>query len=532
MGSAQRTDILIVGAGPVGMTLAIDLARRGVACRIVESLPSFAVGTRARGISPRTQEIFEDLGVLQPLREYDEPRLPTRFYDRAGAVVRVAEAGGSDAAPLAAPGVPHPAPLVVNQHFTDRVLRERLESLDVHVELDCRLEDYESNADHVVARLSRAGRRETIDATYLVGCDGGRSTVRRCAGIPLLGSTPPDDTTYLLANVGIRGLDPGFWHVWTDPTWGYLTVQPVVHGDTWLFAATVSGTTRVDEAAVTTETLRRLFAERAGMAGVSFHDLIWRSTYRRNLRVADRYRVGRVLLAGDSAHVGVEHGMNIGIQEAYNLGWKLAHVLRGSPDALLDSYESERLPIVQRIQAAIDARARTGSDGTSAAARTLTDAVLNRDPAADPTQLSISYRADAASCDGDATATLRAGDRAPDAECAAAGSGDAIRLFDLFHGTHFTLLLFDGGAEAPRPHLAHTDLRVFRVIRPGAAPSAEYSTVVDVDGNAHAAYGVDSSAMVLVRPDGHVAASGDEADAGEVVRYLRSVLGERSMRVG
>ena len=263
------------------------------------------------------------------------------------------------------------------------------------------------------------------------------------------------------------------------------------------------------------------------MAGVGFHDLVWQSLYRRNLRLAERYRAGRVLLAGDAAHVGVEHGMNIGIQDAYNLGWKLAHVLSGSSEALLDTYEAERRPVVQRVMDAMSARLAAESGGGAAAARSIADAVTNTDPAADPTQLTLSYRGGPLCRDRGPASAVRAGDRAPDARCVDARSGAPRRLFDLFRGTHFTLLAFTDERLPHRLDAAREDLHVYPVRRPGgiAAPSAP--GLIDADGEARHAYGVAAEAMVLVRPDGYVAFTGLALDGEEIAEYVGAILGTR-----
>src|SRR6185312_9894558 len=143
-------DILIAGAGPTGLTLGIDLLRRGVSCRIIEKSPTFAVGSRARGISPRTQEIFAGMGVLEPLRRFAEPYLPTRFYDRNSRMT--GEKAVSE--PMApAPGVPFPNPMMVSQEKTDAVLRERVLELGGTIELDCALTGFAQDDGGVEARV-------------------------------------------------------------------------------------------------------------------------------------------------------------------------------------------------------------------------------------------------------------------------------------------------------------------------------------------------------------------------------------------
>jgi 2-polyprenyl-6-methoxyphenol hydroxylase-like FAD-dependent oxidoreductase len=486
-GGDEVTDVLIAGAGPTGLTLGIDLLRRGVSCRIMEKSPTFALGSRARGVSPRTQEIFASLGVLEPLRAFAEPYLPTRFYDRKNRVT--GEKPASEPATPAA-GVPFPNPMMVSQEKTDAVLRQRVCELGGTIELDCAITGFAQDDGGVTASVLRNGVGERIAARYLVGCDGGGSVVRKAAGITFTGETWEDAAMYLIANVSVRGIDPGCWHVWTDPEWGYVTLQPITSDGNWLFVATVAA----PETAPTAESMQRIFEIRTQCRGLEFAELGWYSLYRRNLRMVDRYRAGRVFLAGDAAHVGVEHGMNIGIQEAWNLGWKVAAVLRGARETLLDTYQEERLPIARGILEATLNRDR-GNSGGSAAAQSIKSAISGNQSANDPTQLSTSYRGSSLARDFDPVTPVRAGDRAP----------YAPGLFEILAGGKFAVLHFgDGPMESG-------SVAIHRV------PSANTVT--------WRVYGVSDEALVLVRPDGYIAATATPGHAEMLFEHLRLFTG-------
>ncbi len=324
-----------------------------------------------------------------------------------------------------------------------------------------------------------------------------------------------------MASMDVDGLDTDAMHIWNDPRLGVgaLAMIPMRADANWAVHLSVEQDEHGGIPAPTLETFRSLFAERAGLPGVTLHEPVWSTVWRPTVRMVERYRDGRVLLAGDAAHchsAAGGQGMNTGIQDAHNLSWKLAAVLRGAPDALLDSYQAERLPVARAVLAATSAqhRALFGADG----ARALTDQFVHLAAGgSDFTGLSVGYRGGPLGRDLDDTTGIRAGDRAPDAPCATA-DGTPTRLFDLFRGPHFTLLTvgahpaLDGLAErwptAQAPLPAATPLRRAAVLDPG--------------GHVARAYGLRGDAVVLVRPDGYVALTGATADPGTLAEYLES----------
>jgi len=519
--NTQIIDVLVVGAGPVGLTLAIDLARRGVTCRIIEQLPTYQIGTRGRGISLRSQQVFEDLGILESLFSYDEGIAPTRTYDQDKLVNETNPASFFPPVPP-----PYRPILMVNQEHTEAALRERLASYGLYVELDCKLIGFTQDAERVVAQVTHADQSEEIQARYLVGCDGGRSTVRRSAGISFLGETW-DEEHFLLANISASGLDPHYSHAWGSAIRQGLTLNWMSHSNTWFFIAPVSPDEQGTLPTPTLETIQHLFDERAGMPGVRFSNPHWLSLWRPNIRMVDRYRAGRIFLAGDAAHVHSAaggQGMNTGVQDAYNLGWKLALVLHGAPDSLLDSYQAERLPVALGVLATTSMRHREFQRDFSQAFATL---VSGKETFADPSQLSLTYRGSSLALDLDDTTGIRAGDRAPDALCTRAGSDEQIRLFDLFHGTHFTLLAF---SDQPVPQLPATYddvLHAYTIARPhnAVASTDTEHILLDTDEQVSLAYGISGNALILIRPDGYVGLTGSNVAQELIINYLHNITG-------
>ena len=532
----MTTSVLVVGAGPTGLTLACDLARRGIAVRVIERGAAHATGSRAKGLQPRSLEVFDDLGVVDEVLAAGEFRV--RYRRLHGAQVLGEREGCPDQPPV--PGVPYGCPLLVPQWAVERILRERLVSLGGRVELGTTLTYLRQDADGVSATLVRDGAVEEVRTSYLVGCDGGRSTVRKALGIPFVGATHETERAWI-GDVRVDGLERDAWHMWLDPERGVgVMLCPLPGTDAWQFqgaaeeseTATSNDATGERSSAPSLEALQRLFDRHARMPDVRLFDATWLSTYRVNVRMAERFRDGRVFLAGDAAHVhsiagGL--GMNTGIQDAYNLGWKLALVLQGTAaPALLDSYEAERLPIAAWTLAVSSERQRE----VLAAARAMIGAV-DAGITGDTTQLGLHYRwsglagahsgaPDAATAQG----VVQPGDRAPDARCRTLDGGEA-RLFDCFRGPHFTLLGIGARTASRARTIASThgvNVRACLVLesRPHDEPGIT-SALVDARGETARCYGASDGTFVLVRPDGYVAAIDRDDETRSITRWLRAL---------
>ena len=418
--------VLVAGAGPTGLTLALDLLRRGVSCRLIEASPTPFTGSRGKGIQPRTLEVFDDLGVVEPMLAAGGlyPRLRIHlgpFSMRAGSL-------GSTKQPTA--NTPYPNLWMLPQSRTEAILRERLDAQGGRVEFNTAIVNFRQSQYGVDATLSTG---ETVRADFLVGCDGGHSTVRKALGLKLEGEAI-DEKPMLVADVEVDGLNRQGWHIWPFVKGGAIGLCPLPNTTLFQLTARAETVGSSVEGAVYRATGHRVSR------------VAWHSNYQPAVRMVNRYRAGRVFLAGDAAHVHPPaggQGLNTGVQDAYNLGWKLAHVMRGGPESLLDSYESERLPIA----AAVLGLSKQLHQKRSIKRRALTD------------QLGLHYRGSSISS-GNALGDLHPGDRMPDVPLA-----DGSRLFEHMRGSHATDFATNEGPRIlirPDGYIAHIGEERFR----------------------------------------------------------------------
>lgn len=499
------TDVLICGAGAAGLTLALDLARRGVAFELIDARAEPFPGSRGRGLQPRSLELFEDLNVLDRLAAAGGPYPPQRTYAPDGSHVDTEVA--SDRAP--GPDAPYTRPLMVPQWRTEAVLRARLLELGHAPRYGVELVDLRQEADAVVANVHGADGPRELHARYLVGADGGRSTVRKLLGVDFPGKTL--GVRALVADVALTGLGRDAWHRFNDGDMArQVAVCPIAGTDQFQIQAPIPLDGEPDLSAAGLEAMLRA---RTGDAGIRIAAVTWASAYTMNARLAARYRVGRVFLAGDAAHIHPPtggQGLNTSVQDAYNLGWKLAAVLAGADadigNALLDSYEAERRPVAEAVLGLstrlLDAMRRGENQVALAGRGRATD------------QLDIGYPDSPLALQATSTGDgIAAGDRAPDAPLRGA-AGQATRLFALFQGPHWTLL----GVDAD-PAIVHA------FGRPGLHTHVigARGDVHDRDGHFAQAYGVAPGTLVLVRPDGYIGAVVDQNAADTLGAYLARV---------
>jgi 2-polyprenyl-6-methoxyphenol hydroxylase-like FAD-dependent oxidoreductase len=540
----HRTDVLIVGAGPVGLMLACELRRRDIACRIIDKYAEFPLTSRANGVQPRAVEVLDSLGVAERIVAESYPAKGIRIL-RAGT-----EVGRIEPKMAAHPAEPTDQPyrgiVFANQAVVEEALRDKLAELGGKVELQRELRGVDEGHDGVIADIVdlASGDIERLHAKWLVGCDGAHSAVRKLLELPFNGKDYPDQ--FVQADVYLDGdLAEGLMTLWLNDQ-GLLAAIPFREPGLWRIAAQVFPDADGNIPRASVELFQRLLAERAGDTTTKILEPVWLSNFVMHHRMVNNYRKGHVFVAGDAAHVHSPvggQGMNTGIQDAYNLAWKLALVVNGAPETLLDSYEAERLPVGRKVLQQTDVNHRLRVSG-SLLADILMDRIvfkLLRIPAIldvvgdfilkRGSQLDVNYRASSLSeHTGSYRKGPKPGDRAPDGQLLDA-NGQPTSLFAKFRTPEFRLLIFQG-----RRHPADTAAlaAVGRWVSAATHGSVTPIVIADSTGSdddvivlndprqrTHVTYGVGTPSLFLIRPDGYVGFRCHVGDEAELVNYLQ-----------
>jgi 2-polyprenyl-6-methoxyphenol hydroxylase-like FAD-dependent oxidoreductase len=548
MGNDVRLDlpVLVVGAGPAGLTLAAELIRHGVTCRIVDKADGPTPLSKATTVQARSLEMLEDMGILDQAVSAGTQSHAVNIYHGTHRLLHVSY-----------DDLESPAPFLLNipQSTLERLLGAHLTSLGIDIEWRTELAGFTQDADGVTATLLHAdGHEEGVRAAWLVGCDGAHSVVRHTLNISFPGRSYTQwfglaDTT----------LDWGLRH---DELHGF------VHPTGLFFAIPLPGEKRfrvVMEAEVppvdTELTLADFQAalDQRGPGNATLSDPGWMSPFKVNARRAERYRVGRAFLAGDAAHIHSPTGglgLNTGMQDAYNLAWKLALVIRGLSDpVLLDSYETERIPVADAVLR-LAGNLTTMLTLTNPASQQLRNHLMpvlsglgavQHQVAVQDSQLAITYDASPIVSEYHHerfghrrfAGGPRAGDRAPDAGPLQPIDGSPVRLNDVLRGVHHTLVLF-GGPEpkaATWHHLSalaravreqHGEsLRAYILVDGPCVPDelvGDRDVLLDTEGAAHHRYQSDLPNLYLIRPDGYIGFRSRPADQTVLTAYLARIF--------
>ena len=466
----ETTNVLIAGAGPVGLLLACELRLAGVDVHVVDLLDERGDESRAGGMHPRTLEVLDQRGMLAPFLAQGQPLQAGHFAHIPLDFSRF--------------DTRYPYSLTLMQTHVEWLLEAHLVELGGQVRWSSGITGFDQDADGVTVRINDS---EQIRADYLVGCDGGRSAVRKLAGIDFPGSAAT--MTSLFGDVEL-----------TDPPTEQFFEQRVEGGSYSIFAFE-PGWRRVivhdydlvldRNATIDIEDLRAALIRMAGM-DFGMHGPRWISHFGDAARLAEHYRSGRVLLAGDAAHIHLPaggQGMNTGLQDAINLGWKLALVVTGrAPQNLLDTYETERRPVADRVVRNTRAQGMLGRPGPHAEALRETVAALIETGAGNDAIGQMIAALDIKYPIGDEHPLL--GRRVPDLDLKTADG--VVRLYELLHRGRPILLDFDGSLGSALD---------------GWADRADHVEAISpTDRWAIPAVGdVRASSALLVRPDGYVA---------------------------
>ncbi|GAA3043146.1 FAD-dependent monooxygenase [Streptomyces glomeratus] len=477
----STSEVVVAGAGPTGLMLACELALAGVETLVLERLPQRIEQVKGGGIQPRTAELLESRGLLEPLLQRAMQRDPVGGHF-AGLPVPL------DCTPWQ---TRHPFPIAVPQWEIEEVLEERAIAAGARVLRGTAVSGVEPDSDGVVVT---AGDLK-VRARYLAACDGGHSTVRKLLGLPFPGR--PGTHQAVLADVRLSAVSPlvpqqmGHMSALTRHAGGYWAMLVPVGGDRYRFTFGRTGqadTTR--EAHVTPEeiaaALQAVYGDETTLGAVDNSSRFTDAT-----RQLEHYRVGRVLFAGDAAHIhpplGAQ-GLNLGIQDAFNLGWKLAAVVQDrAPSGLLDSYHGERHPVGAQVLHHTSAQRVLADPNPSEDVAALRDIFIdllrlpdaNRHVAGLMSGLSLRY--------GLPGGHPLTGQRMPDADLVT--EAGPVRLSTLFGSGHAVLLDLAGTVPADLPLPPRVDL-----VR---------ATCTDDMG----------AAALLIRPDGYICWAADGSAA-------------------
>ncbi len=504
----DATQVLVVGAGPTGLTAASELTRHGVRVRIIEQNAGPSIHSKALVVQPRTLEVFHAMGMSEAVAAEAQPvfRMQAHMEGKDMPMIQFGDVDG-----------PFPRPVMLRQSRTEHLLGAQLARQGVAIEWGTALTDFAASDDGVEVTLSSG---ETLRVAYLIGCDGAHSRVRKQLGLPFEGSTYDND--FLQVDCKVRWDYPNDGGLGFFTEKGVLVCLPLGGGSfRFILIRRERPADAPDEPALA-EFQAAVDAEVPGK--VELYDPEWLIRFRLHERMVPHYRVGRVFLAGDAAHIHTPaggQGMNTGIQDAFNLAWKLGLVLHGrGGERLLDSYHTERHPIAADVLRFTDLVFRTGL-GSNSLVRKLRPLLLplvlgNRWVSSKATrtisQLEINVRRSPIVEDHRFFPTgLHAGDRAPDARFV--HDEDEARVFDVIRGTEHVVFL----------HCAHTN--VVTTLRRELPEGIARIVIADEGDELEHRYDLgDGPAIWVVRPDGYIGyrQSGDEP--GPVLSWFARVL--------
>jgi 2-polyprenyl-6-methoxyphenol hydroxylase-like FAD-dependent oxidoreductase len=537
-------DVLVVGAGPVGLTMAAALNQHGLTYRIIDKAAAPTDKSKALVVWSRSLELLDNLGLADTFVQNGLKAVGASIYGNGKRLAHITTAGVES---------PFGFPLMIPQNETERLLTEHLSQKGVAVERCVELASFEEKPNALACKLKNAdGREELLEVPWLIGCDGAHSAVRHGLAMSFTGHAEPND--WILADVHVEGPIAKdeisiFWH-----QKGILAYFPIT-GDRCRMMADI-GTAAATKPPDPTLAEAQAVVDERGPGGLRLSNPIWLAGFRINERKVTDYRRGRVMLAGDAAHIHSPaggQGMNTGMQDTFNLAWKLALIQRGQgqAQALLDSYSLERSAVgdqvlhgAERVTTIATLRNPVAQYLRNHVAGIMTSFGFVQDKIKNALcELNINYRQSPLSAQNWHGGAVAAGDRMPEAPLTSAQNSGQTTLFAVMRGTRHNLILLPGArdlqATSQLLKIADEALRAFPEIFSvhvvlkadtiTAAPdqSALPSTVsvwLDTEGRLHQQMGATDRALILVRPDGYIGYRAQPADAGAFQKYLDRYL--------
>ncbi|ESK91097.1 putative monooxygenase [Moniliophthora roreri MCA 2997] len=543
---------LIVGAGPSGLVLALLLLRNNISVRIIDKRSDFNVGRRGAGFQPRTLELYKLLGILPEFEKCGRPTPMMKIYD-IGQDTPLKEAPFMENLTLQSQHYRVNA-MVVEQEQHQTILRQILEKeYGCVVEREVELDSFVQDEDKVVVNLVKHGKQETTTVKWLIGADGARSSVRKQLGLSFLGESHADITS-VIGDIEVEKwpdeVDPKAWSVWGDQKEKSALICPYVKDGKQMTFFLLGGTqVDLEDVAANPERIINMLHDISGRKGIEFGALYQHAIWSANVRMANKFGEGRVFIVGDAAHVHSPtggQGMNSGVQDSFNLAWKLALVHKGlAPKRLLESYTTERLPVI-------------------AAMLEMTTILMHRDFAPSETrnterwtrdfdtrQFGVTYRKSPIIVDerypgenetvdpyrSGLDGTIRAGDRTPEARgLKRLDSEEKTSIFEVFDAMSHTVLFFGNSISDIQESLQFV-AKYLKNIAKSALVLPQGSTLssdsekalldhvfIDSDGHAYENYRVRPGDVltVVVRPDGYIGALAKGSSG--LKEYLRNIL--------
>jgi 2-polyprenyl-6-methoxyphenol hydroxylase-like FAD-dependent oxidoreductase len=515
----MHPSVVVVGAGPTGLLLAVELVRRDVGVLLIDGHDAPLGWDRATIVHARSIEIFEALGLAAQIVDRSVKIRAARMRS-GGITLGEIDLGLADRR--------YGFDLGLSENETESVLTGCLEGLGGAVARSARLVEISKGPDGVVATIEQDGVRREVTTSWIVGCDGLHSTTRQLAGIGYPGADL--DTPWAVFDATLEGWDQEFDACYAHFDVPALILAPLPRRRWRVYVRPTSDDS--DLVSDATETLRR-YAPAAEFVGIGNAN-----RFRCHSRVADSFKSGRVFLAGDAAHAcspSEGHGMNTGLQDAFNLGWKLALACQGSGGStLLDSYQAERRPVALRIvatgddfednQAMTEADQRCGRDADMQ--RLLADPVAVHHEAVAAAELDRSY-ADSDLVMGNWNQHLSPGDRLPTTALVQPITGQPCALHELTHDLGHTLLVI-GGKSTPGNVIVGLVSELRGLCRGSAIIDSVIGLCVHPEGGQTGRIdeeiadqlGVEATTILAIRPDRFVGLRHDGVDCPAVSRYI------------